>query len=92
VILLRQFRSLVVLLLIGAAGVALAIGDVVDAGAIAGVLGINVALGFRDVLTIEAGQAVPADARLIEGTETGLSRRRWRANLRPFRSTPNRST
>lgn len=108
VILLRQFRSVVVVLLIGAAGVALAIGDAVDASAIGAVLAINVALGFAvemrarravealaklearhatvvrggvrrevdardvvpgDVLAIEAGQAIPADARLIDGTE-----------------------
>lgn len=43
---LRQFRSVVVLLLIGAAAVAFMTGDTADAFAICAVLVINVALGF----------------------------------------------
>src|SRR5687768_2584688 len=45
-ILVAQFRSVVVLLLVVAAGLALALGDPADAIAIAAVLLINAALGF----------------------------------------------
>ncbi len=107
-ILIDQFRSVMVLLLIVAAAVALATGDVIDAIAIAGVLVINAAIGFitefrarramhallqlevpratvlrdrqrcdidarelvpGDVIDLEAGQGVPADARLLSTTE-----------------------
>jgi Ca2+-transporting ATPase len=106
-ILLDQLRSIVVLLLAVAAAVSLLMGDVVDAGAIAAVLLLNVLIGFvtelrarnaisgllalqapratvvrdgaereidarevvpGDVIAVEAGQAVPADARLIHAT------------------------
>ncbi len=107
-ILIDQFASLVVLLLVAAALVALAFGDVLEALAIAGVLAINTSLGFTvelrarramdallrfevpaakvlregriqtipsdrlvpgDVIRLEEGDAVPADARLLEATE-----------------------
>ncbi|HEX6308476.1 MAG TPA: HAD-IC family P-type ATPase [Longimicrobiales bacterium] len=107
-ILLHQFRSVVVLLLLAAAAVAWLLGDLIEAVAVLGVLAINAALGFTtelrartamaallrlevpkatvrreghaqevdatllvpgDVILIEAGQAVPADARLITATE-----------------------
>ncbi len=107
-ILIDQFRSMMVLLLIAAAGIALATGDVIDAIAIAGVLVINASIGFvtelrarramhallqlevpratvlregehldidardlvpGDVIELEAGQGVPADARLLSTTE-----------------------
>lgn len=107
-ILARQFRNVVVALLAGAAAVAMLTGDLLDAGAIAAVLGLNVAIGFAtelrahramealvalevprarvirggvwremdagtlvpgDVIHLEAGQAVPADGRLIETAE-----------------------
>jgi Ca2+-transporting ATPase len=107
-ILVDQLRSVVVLLLIVAAGVAWAIGDPVDAAAIGVVLLINVAIGFvtelrarramealrslevpratvrrdgkretisarelvpGDVIELEAGQSVPADARLLRSAE-----------------------
>ena len=107
-ILLDQLRSVIVLLLVGAAAVSLLAGDVVDATAIAAVLVINAAIGFTtelrarramhallqldvpratvirentvadidarslvpgDVIEIEAGQSVPADARILSGTE-----------------------
>ena len=107
-ILVDQLRSVVVLLLIVAAGVAWAIGDPVDAAAIGVVLLINVAIGFvtelrarramealrslevphatvrragrretisarelvpGDLIELEAGQSVPADARLLRSAE-----------------------
>ena len=107
-ILLDQFASLVVLLLMAAALVALAFGDVLEAIAIAGVLAINTSIGFAvelrarramdallrfevpsaralrdgrartipsdqlvpgDVILLEEGDAVPADARLLESAE-----------------------
>jgi len=107
-ILADQFRSVVVLLLLAAAGVALASGDHVDAAAIGVVLLLNSAIGFftelptrralealrtlqvpratvirgghshdvdarhlvpGDVIALEAGQAVPADARLLSSSE-----------------------
>jgi Ca2+-transporting ATPase len=107
-VLWRQVSSVITLLLIAAATVALLSSDMLDAAAIVGVLLINVALGFAtelparramrallfgdvlratvlrdgrpahidaedlvrgDVIVLEAGQAVPADARLIEAVE-----------------------
>jgi Ca2+-transporting ATPase len=107
-ILLGQMRSLIVLLLVAAALVALATGDPLDAAAIGAVLLLNVVLGFTtelrahramesllalevaranvlrggspreidsrevvpgDVVLIEAGGAVPADARVLEAVE-----------------------
>jgi Ca2+-transporting ATPase len=106
-ILLDQLRSIVVFLLAAAAIAALLMGDEVDAAAIAGVLLLNVVIGFAtehrarqaitglldlqapranvirdgavrdidaralvpgDLIAIEAGEAVPADARLISAT------------------------
>lgn len=106
-ILVDQFRSVVVLLLLAAAIVAGALGDTLEAGAIAIVLVINTAIGFvvelrarramdallghesptarvrrdgetrslpstrlvpGDVIELEEGDAVPADARLIEAS------------------------
>ncbi|MFW6010817.1 MAG: cation-translocating P-type ATPase, partial [Gemmatimonadota bacterium] len=106
-ILVDQFRSLVVLLLLGATAVAFVIGDRIEAAAIAVVLILNTAIGFvvefrarrameallryrvptarvlrdgavavidadglvpGDILELEAGDAVPADARLIAGS------------------------
>ncbi|HEU0298702.1 MAG TPA: HAD-IC family P-type ATPase [Longimicrobium sp.] len=107
-ILLAQLRSFVVLLLVAAAGLALATGDPLDAAAIAVVLLINTVLGFvmelrarrtmegllqlevthatvlrggqrhevgaerivpGDVLVVVGGTRVPADARLLSGSE-----------------------
>ncbi len=107
-ILVDQLRSLVVLLLAGAAGVAVASGDALDAGAIAAVLLLNTLLGFvtemrarrameallrleapravvlrdgapreiaardvvpGDVVRLEPGQSVTADARVIGATD-----------------------
>ena len=107
-ILLDQMRSVVVLLLVVAAAGAFALGDRLEAAAIAAVLLINVALGFitelrarraldallsfdvprtrvvrggqvqevdarsivpGDVLALEAGQSVAADARVISSAE-----------------------
>ena len=103
-VLADQLRGVVVALLAGAAILALAVGDPVEATAIAAVLAINVGLGFStewgsrrameslrrlqvqeatvrrpegqraidaaclvpgDVIVLEAGAAVPADARLL---------------------------
>ena len=107
-ILAAQFRSLVVLLLVVAALVALVMGDRLEAVAIAAVLAINTLLGFvvelrarramdallryevsvakvlrhgnveqiqadrivpGDVIALEEGDQVPADARLLEAVE-----------------------
>ncbi|HEU4455705.1 MAG TPA: HAD-IC family P-type ATPase [Longimicrobium sp.] len=107
-ILLAQLRGFVVLLLVAAAGLALATGDPLDAAAIGVVLLINTVLGFvmelrarrtmegllrlevpratvmregrrrdvgaetvvpGDVLVVEAGTRIPADARVIAATE-----------------------
>ena len=57
-ILLDQFRSVVVLLLVVAAGVALAMGDVIEAVAIAAVLAINTAVGF--VIELRARRTMDA--------------------------------
>ena len=111
-ILVAQFRSVVVLLLVVAAGLALALGDRADAMAIAAVLLINAALGFitefrarramdalrglevpraivvrdgttleisardlvpGDVIALESGQSVPADARLIDAIDVRVT-------------------
>lgn len=110
-ILAAQFRSIVMLLLIAAAVVALAMGDPLDAAAIGVVLLLNVALGFTselrarrameglrsldvpratvvrdgepgevdardlvpgDVVLLEAGQVIPADARLVRAVELAV--------------------
>jgi P-type Ca2+ transporter type 2C len=107
-ILLDQFRSVVVLLLLAAAAVSLALEEVADAAAIGGVLAINTLIGFAteirarrameallgfevpravvvrggrareldsrelvpgDVVQVEAGGSVPADARILEATD-----------------------
>ena len=107
-ILASQFKSLVVLLLVGAALVALLLGDVLEAVSIGAVLAINTLIGFGvelrarramdallryevpeakvvragrveriasdrlvpgDVIALEEGDRVPADARLVETVE-----------------------
>jgi len=107
-ILLRQVASIITLLLLAAATIAVLSGDQLDAAAIVAVLAINVTLGLvtelparramhallslevphatvlrdgrpehieardlvrGDVIVLEAGQAVPADVRLVETVE-----------------------
>jgi len=107
-ILVRQLASVVVALLCAAAGVALVLGDRLDAAAIGAVIALNTLIGFvtelrarramdallrfevpqatvlrgggrrivssselvpGDIVDLTAGQAVPADARLIEAAE-----------------------
>ncbi len=106
-LLLAQFQSVVVLLLVAAAVVALAVGDLLEAAAIAAVLLVNTVIGFvvelrarrameallrhqvpeaaavrdgalrripadglvpGDVIEVGEGEAVPADARLLEAS------------------------
>ena len=108
VILLRQFRSVMIGLLLAAAIIAYLMADLLDAGAILVVLAINVIIGFAtelrahraveslltlevtrarlvregkfrevdarglvpgDIIEVEAGRAIPADARLLESVE-----------------------
>ena len=107
-VLVAQFQSVVVLLLVAACVVAALTSEIADAIAVGAVLVLNVALGFAveiranravealgrlqprratvvrdrlpieidardlvpgDVILLEEGQAVPADARLLEATE-----------------------
>jgi len=107
-VLADQFRSVVVLLLVGAAGAAFLLGDRLEAAAVVAVLAINTGIGFvvelrarrameallhygvpsarvvrggesrvvaadtlvpGDVIEVESGDAVPADARILEGAE-----------------------
>jgi Ca2+-transporting ATPase len=107
-ILLRQFRSVVVLLLVVATVAAWLLGDSVEAMAVLGVLIVNATIGFvtelrartamaallrlevpkavvvrhghrseiasaalvpGDLIILEAGQAIPADARLLTASE-----------------------
>ncbi|HEY9442943.1 MAG TPA: cation-transporting P-type ATPase [Gemmatimonadales bacterium] len=107
-VLLAQLRSLMVLLLVVAAVIAVVSHDLLDAAAIVGVLLLNVAIGFftelrahrameallglevsravvlrsgrsvhldaqdlvpGDVIVVEAGATVPADARLLDAVE-----------------------
>ncbi|HEX6534042.1 MAG TPA: HAD-IC family P-type ATPase [Gemmatimonadaceae bacterium] len=107
-ILVDQFRGVVVWLLLAAVAVSLAIGDLLEAGAIGAVLVINTLIGFvtalrarramealsrldtpravvvrdgrareidarelvpGDVIQVDPGQSVPADARLLEAAE-----------------------
>jgi len=107
-ILVDQVKSVVVALLFVAAGIALFLGDPLDAAAIAAVLVVNTLIGFvteirarrameallrletprasvvrngrvreidaaglvpGDVIALEAGQAIPADARVLIATE-----------------------
>jgi len=111
-ILVAQLKSVVVLLLAAACGVALGFGDLVDAAAIGAVLVINTLLGFitelrarrameslrdletpramvlrdgktvevesrtvvpGDVLQLEEGRSVPADARLLSATDLRIN-------------------
>ena len=111
-ILIAQLKSVVVLLLAAACGVALALGDLVDAAAIGAVLVINTLLGFvtelrarrameslrdletpkalvlrdgktveiesrrivpGDVLQLEEGRSVPADARLLSAADLRMN-------------------
>ena len=108
VVLLRQLRSLIVMLLLVAVVIAYLLGDVLDAGAILAVLVTNVLIGFTlelrahraiesllglevtrarvmrdgaigevdarqlvpgDIIEVEEGVAVPADARLVDSAE-----------------------
>lgn len=111
-ILVDQFRSVVVLLLLAAAGLAWVIGDELEAVAVLAVLAVNTGLGILtemrarsaiagllkfdvpdatvirggkpstipgeqivpgDVIVLEEGMAVPADARLLESNELQTS-------------------
>jgi Ca2+-transporting ATPase len=71
-VLLRQFRSVVVLLLVVAMAVAAVSGDLLEAAAIGAVLALNAAIGF--VTEIRAHRAVEALARLGRGDATVIRR------------------
>lgn len=71
-VLLRQFRSVVVLLLVVAMVVAGVSGDLLEAAAIGAVLALNAAIGF--VTEIRAHRAVEALARLGRGDATVIRR------------------
>ena len=58
-ILLRQLRSIVVLLLAAAAGLSLVLGDPLDTAAVGVVLVINTDLGFAMELRARRGRAEP---------------------------------
>jgi Ca2+-transporting ATPase len=107
-VLIRQLRSIVVLLLVAAMGVSLAMGDLLEAAAIAVVLVLNTVIGLvmelkarrsleallqleapgatvlrdgepreisarelvpGDVIVLEEGARIPADARVVRATE-----------------------
>ena len=110
-VVVRQFRSLVVLLLLAASAVAAGLGEVLEAAAILAALLVNAGIGFTtewrarmslaklralatpeavvwraglrrlpaadlvpgDVVVLEAGANVPADARLIRSTALQVS-------------------
>jgi len=129
-ILADQFRSVVMALLVVGAGVALVLGDPVDAAAIAAVLVINAVVGFSteyrarvavaalmrlevpqavvvrdgqprelpaetlvpgDVIQLEAGQSVPADARLLSGTEIRVNEAPLTGESVPVNKNPTRA-
>ncbi len=112
VLLLRQFRSVLVLVLVVATVLSVAIGELLDAVAIAAILLLNAVLGFiqeyraertlaalsrisigkcaviregrpeivaqtdivpGDLIELDAGNAVPADARLVSGAGLTVS-------------------
>lgn len=81
-ILIRQFQSPLIYMLIAAAAVALALGEVIDATAIAIVLLFNAAIGFTQSLQaareIEAlGLLIPERANVIrDGTEVTIEANR----------------
>jgi Ca2+-transporting ATPase len=127
-ILIDQFASLVVLLLMAAALVALAFGDVLESVAIAGVLAINTTIGFTvelrarramdallrfevpsakvlrdgrvqtlpadrlvpgDVIQLEEGDAVPADARLLQASGVQVVEAPLTGESMPVEKTPD---
>ena len=81
-VLLNQFRSLVVLLLVAAALVAFAFGEWVDGIAIAAVVVINSAIGF--ITEIRAARSMEALRRL--GRESAAVRRNGAARVVPARA------
>ena len=126
-ILASQFKSLVVLLLVAAAVVALGLGDRLEAVAIGAVLAINTLIGFivelrarramdallsyevpeakvvrggeveritsdrlvpGDVIALEEGDGVPADARLIDAVELRANEAPLTGESLPVHKTP----
>ncbi|MGE0039964.1 MAG: HAD-IC family P-type ATPase, partial [Vicinamibacterales bacterium] len=127
-ILLSQFRGVVIYLLLGAAVVAAATGDPLDAAAIGVVLVLNAAMGFvtelrarraiealsqlsprraivvrdgrrheieardlvpGDIVAVEAGAAVPADARLIAANGLRVNESPLTGESAPVSKTPD---
>jgi P-type Ca2+ transporter type 2C len=82
-ILLHQFRSLIVLLLLAAGGVTLALGENVEAAAILVVIVLNAVIGFLTEWKAEAAldalrkQTVASAHVLREGAEHQIPRRSW---------------
>lgn len=66
VILVHQFRNIIVALLVVAAGISLALGDYVEAVAIAVVIGLNAAFGF--ITEYRAGRAMEALKNMVVST------------------------
>jgi P-type Ca2+ transporter type 2C len=129
-ILADQFSSVVVLLLMGAATLALILGDSLEAAAIALVLVLNAGMGFAielrarrtmdallryevptakvvregglerisaeelvpgDVIELEEGDSVPADARLLTATELAVSEASLTGESIPVEKNPDPS-
>jgi Ca2+-transporting ATPase len=69
-VLVRQFQSPIVYLLLGSGGLAMALGKVLDGAVVLGAVVVNALIGFLQ--EFRAGQAVAALSRLVPDTATVL--------------------